>query len=128
MAGSMGKHEFNEVRQICFLIYRYFTAVNDIKQYKNISKVGGEVIKFVELGIFLYNSKSLLSFLCSINLVSRMITAAQSALTFFFLLTFFLENLYPLAKSGSQKPNGSSLKLIIVLKSRFKQVGCQILE
>ena len=87
----------------------------------------GAVNKFLEPGNFLYNSKFLLSFLCSTCIYLHQLNDNSHSVSSYFLSSYFLlEDLYPLAKIGSQKPICSSLELLIVPKSRSKQVACQI--
>ena len=53
----------------------------------NDSLIRGEFNKFVELGIFLYNSRLLFSFLCSVNLC-QLNDNSRSVNTYIFALTF----------------------------------------
>ena len=54
----------------------------------------GEFNKFVELGIFLYNSRFLFSFLCSVNLC-QLNDNSRSVNRYIFCSYFLFENLYP---------------------------------
>ena len=59
-----------------------------------LNKIRGEFNKFVELGIFLYNSRFLFSFLCSVNLY-QLNDNSRSVNTYIFCSFFLFENLYP---------------------------------
>ena len=83
----------------------------------------GGVNKFVELCIFVYNSKFLLSYLCRRNLCQSN-DNSHGINPYLFCFYFLLENLYPQAKMESQKRLCSSLR--IIPKSCSKQVGRQV--
>ena len=55
--------------------------------------IRGEFNKFVELGIFLHNSRFLFSFLCSVNLC-QLNDNSCSVNTYIFCSYFLFENLY----------------------------------
>ena len=58
------------------------------------AKIREEFNKFVELGIFLYNSRFFFSFLCSVKLC-QLNDNSRSVNTYIFCSYFLFENLYP---------------------------------
>ena len=75
-----------------FSIYGMFMYV--VVVHSKLLVVRVEFNKFVELGIFLYNSRFLFSYLCSVNLC-QLNGNSRSVNTYIFRSYFLFENLYP---------------------------------
>ena len=89
----------------CLQLHQVYVIVNSVYIVKltpltfllDLSKtlyIRGEFNKFVELGIFLYNSRFLFSFLCIVN-VCHLNDNSRSVNTYIFCSHFLFENLYP---------------------------------
>ena len=88
-------------RFCCTLAQTVFWFFLKVWQFLLKLEIRGEFNKFVELGIFLYNSRFLFSFLCSVNLC-QLNDNSRSVNTYIFCSYYLFENLYPQAKMESQ--------------------------